>query len=79
MFNIFVISKGELMPIKVNGQTFYRTAEVCNATGMSKNTLFKLSKNGFFNEAEKRDWRGWRLFSESQLTMLRVKTGQNVQ
>jgi DNA-binding transcriptional MerR regulator len=64
------------MPVKVNGQTYYRTAEVCNMTGISRNTLFRWLKDGFFSEPQYRDWRGWRLFTEAQIHKLRAKTSQ---
>jgi len=45
-------------------------------TGISRNTLFAMAKSGFFREPEKRDWRGWRLFTGSQVNQLMTKTGK---
>jgi DNA-binding transcriptional MerR regulator len=67
------------MPVTLNDQIYYRTAEVCRLTGISRNTLFKLFKKGFFTEPEKRDWRGWRLFTESQIHEVKAKTSQTVE
>jgi DNA-binding transcriptional MerR regulator len=67
------------MPVKVNDQTYYRTAEVCRLTGISRNTLFRLFREGFSNEPEKRDWRGWRLFTESQIDEVKAKTSRMVE
>jgi predicted site-specific integrase-resolvase len=64
------------MPVTVNGQTYYRTAEACRISGISRNTLFRWLKDGFFTEPECRDWRGWRLFTEGQIQELKAKTGQ---
>jgi len=58
------------MAVKINGQTYYRTAEVCRRVGISRTTLHRWLKQGIANEAEHRDWRGWRLFSEGEVNRL---------
>ena len=55
------------MPVTINGETYYRTAEVCRLIGVSRNTLFRWSKEGKFGDTEHRDWRGWRLFTDAQV------------
>jgi predicted site-specific integrase-resolvase len=67
------------MPIEVNGQTYYRTAEVCQMVGISRSTLFRSLKQGVFSEAKHRDWRGWRLFTEEEITKLNAKINQVVE
>ena len=62
------------MPIVINDQTYYRTAEVCRMIGISRNTLFRWLKEGIFSDVEYRDWRGWRLFTPAQLDTIRMKT-----
>jgi predicted site-specific integrase-resolvase len=62
------------MPVVINDQTYYRTAEVCRMVGISRNTLFKWLKEGIFSDVEYRDWRGWRLFTPAQMKTIRVKT-----
>jgi DNA-binding transcriptional MerR regulator len=62
------------MPIVINDQTYYRTAEVCRMIGISRNTLFRWLKEGIFSDVEYRDWRGWRLFTPAQLETIRTKT-----
>jgi len=62
------------MPVNINGQTYYRTIEVCRMVGVSKNTLFRWLKDGVFSDIEYRDWRGWRLFTESQVESIKAKT-----
>ena len=62
------------MPVVVNGQTYYRTNEVCRMVGVSKNTLFRWLKDGIFSDIEYRDWRGWRLFTEAQVESIKAKT-----
>jgi DNA-binding transcriptional MerR regulator len=62
------------MPVVINDETYYRTAEVCRMTGISRNTLFRWLKDGIFSDVEYRDWRGWRLFTPAQLETIRTKT-----
>jgi DNA-binding transcriptional MerR regulator len=62
------------MPVVINGQTYYRTGEVCQIIGISRNTLFRWLKEGLFSDIEYRDWRGWRLFTADQLDMIKMKT-----
>jgi DNA-binding transcriptional MerR regulator len=62
------------MPVVINDETYYRTAEVCRMIGISRNTLFRWLKEGIFSDVEYRDWRGWRLFTAAQLENIRVKT-----
>ena len=59
------------MPVKVNDQIYYRTAEVCQMVGISKATLLRWLKGGIFKEAEHRDRRGWRLFTEDEVSSLK--------
>lgn len=42
------------MPVVINNQTYYRTAEVCRIVGISRNTLFRWLKEGVFSDAEGR-------------------------
>jgi predicted site-specific integrase-resolvase len=62
------------MPVVINNQTYYRTAEVCRIVGISRNTLFRWLKEGVFSDVEYRGWRDWRLFTAAQLETVRTKT-----
>ncbi|MFO7996015.1 MAG: MerR family transcriptional regulator [Dehalococcoidia bacterium] len=62
------------MPVIVDDQTYYRTAEVCRLVGISRNTLFRWVKEGILRDIEYRDWRGWRLFTADQVETIRAKT-----
>ena len=64
------------MPVKVNGQTYYRTAEVCRVVGISRTTLFRWLKEHIFEEAEHRDRRGWRLFTEDEVKRLKAEVNR---
>ena len=57
------------MPIAINGQSFYRTAEICHMTGISRTTLFRWLKTGVINNPQ-RDRRGWRIYNESDLSII---------
>ena len=64
------------MSVTVDGQTYYRTAEVCRLVGISRTTLFRWLKDGIFEEAQHRDRRGWRLFTEDELDKLKTEANQ---
>jgi predicted site-specific integrase-resolvase len=64
------------MPVTINGQNYYRTAEVCRAVGISRNTLFRWIKEGVVFDVELRDCRGWRVFTQEQVEALKGKTTQ---
>jgi len=64
------------MPIKLNGQTYYSTAEACRIVGTSKNTFLRWVRNGLFTDVEHRDRRGWRLFTEDDLDRLKAEVNR---
>ena len=61
------------MPLRVNGQTYYRTAEVYRMVGISRATLFRWLKEDILKEAKYRDRRGWRLFTEDEINRLKAE------
>jgi phage antirepressor YoqD-like protein len=67
-----IISKDEIMAVEVNGQTYYRTAEVCAKAGISRATLFRWLKAGVLKKTY-RDRRGWRMFTENDLDLMRAE------
>jgi len=60
------------MSITFDGETYYRTAEVCQMAGISKNTLLRWIRDGVFPDAKHRDRRGWRIFTKSEGTKLKA-------
>lgn len=62
------------MPVKINGRTYYRTAEVCQIVGIGKSTLFRWIRQNIVSDAEYRDRKGWRLFAEDELRGLEAET-----
>jgi len=61
------------MPVRINGQTYYQTAEACRIAGISKNTFLRWVREGMFADVELRDRRGWRLFSNDDLDRLKAE------
>ena len=61
------------MPIEINGQTYYRTAEVCRMVRLSRTTFFRWLKEGIFKESGCRDRRGWRLFTGDEIAAFRAE------
>ena len=64
------------MPVIINGETYYRTAEVCLMVGIGKTTLYRWMRENVINEAEHRDRKGWRLFTGSELDKLKLEAGR---
>src|SRR4030042_1781765 len=62
------------MPVKIDGRTYYRTAEVCQIVGIGKSTLFRWIRQNIVRDAEYRDRKGWRLFAEDELRSLEAET-----
>ena len=54
------------MPVKINGEVYYRTLEVCRKANISRSTLLRWLGNGLLTKT-RRDRRGWRLFTENDL------------
>ena len=63
------------MPVMVNGQTYYRTAEVYRMSGISRNTLFRWLKEGIL-EKSYRDRRGWRVFTEDDMGIIQAEANR---
>ncbi len=59
------------MPIELNGQTYYRTSETRVKTGISRATLFRWLKAGVLEDIMPRDRKGWRLFTENDINIIR--------
>jgi DNA-binding transcriptional MerR regulator len=58
------------MPLTINGQTYYRTAEVFRRLGVSRNTLYRWLQKDTLSSSEHRDSRGWRLFTQDDIDRL---------
>ena len=58
------------MTVKIDGQTYYRTAEVFRMIGISRNTLYRWLQKDILGGIEHRDSRGWRLFTQDEIDKL---------
>ena len=58
------------MPVTIDGQEYYRTAEVFKIIGISRNTLYRWLSKGILDGIERRDIRGWRLFTRREIDVL---------
>jgi predicted site-specific integrase-resolvase len=62
--------------MKIETKKYYRTAEVCQAAGISKPTFFRWLREGTFLDAKRRDMRGWRLFTREELDSIVVQANR---
>jgi DNA-binding transcriptional MerR regulator len=58
------------MPVIIDGRTYYRTAETFRLIGVSRNTLYRWLQKGVLTGFERRDSRGWRLFTREEIETL---------
>ena len=59
------------MTIRINEQTYHRTSEACQRAGISKATLFRWLKAGILEDVERRDRKGWRLFTQDDINRIK--------
>ena len=64
------------MPVTINSESYYRTADVCRMVGISRNTFFRWLREGSFKDVKNVDRRGWRLFTEDDLDRLKAEVNQ---
>lgn len=64
------------MPISINGEKYYYTAEACKSAGIAKNTFYRWVAKGVFPDVTLRDRRGWRLFSDKELMQLKTEVNR---
>lgn len=64
------------MPIMINGQTYYRTAEACRKAGISRATYFRWLGEGIIDDVTYKDRRGWRLFTDADIERISSEAGK---
>jgi len=64
------------MPLTINGQTYYRTAEACRIIGISRSTFLRWAREGHCPDVQCRDRRGWRLFSGDEVEKIKAEANQ---
>jgi hypothetical protein len=62
------------MPVVIDDQNFYRTAEDCRMISISRSTPFTWLKERIIPDVGYRDRWGWRLFNPAQTEIIRAKT-----
>ncbi len=63
------------MPVKIDGQIYYKTSEVYKNASISRATLFRWLKEGILDKTY-RDRRGWRLFTEDDLNKIKMEANR---
>jgi len=61
------------MSVKIDGETYYWTLEVCRKANISRSTLLRWLKEDVL-ATTRRDRRGWRLFTEKDLIAIIAET-----
>ena len=61
------------MPMAINSQTYYRTAEVCQIAGIARSTLFRWLKQDILDGPVQRDRRRWRVFTKDQVDKIKAE------
>ena len=63
------------MPLNINGNIYYRTAETCQKVDISRATLMRWLKRGVIEEPF-RDRRGWRLFTADDMNKILIESNR---
>ena len=61
------------MPVKIDREVHYWTMEVCRKANISRCTLLRWIEDGVLIKI-RRDRRGWRLFTENDLSVIIAET-----
>jgi len=64
------------MVLTLNGNRYYRTAEACKQAGISKITYLRWVREEKIMDVALRDRRGWRLFTEEDISKLMAETNR---
>ena len=64
------------MPITIQGQTYYRTTEVCGRIGIGRATLLRWLRSGIIKDESHRDRRGWRLFTQADIKRIEAEVNK---
>lgn len=67
------------MSTEINGQTYYRTLEACRLAGISQATFFRWLREGVIEDRAIRDRRGWRLFTNEDIEIIKSEVGRIIQ
>jgi predicted site-specific integrase-resolvase len=59
------------MPRQINNTQYYSAIDVCKQVGISRTTLLRWLKEELLGKSVLRDRRGWRIFTETDIQMLK--------
>jgi hypothetical protein len=59
----------EAAMVKRKNPRIYKTKEICDRFDISRATLFRWESEGLLSGVG-RDWRGWRIYNENNLTVI---------
>ena len=60
----------------IEGKKFYRIAEACRMSGISKTTLNRWIKAGIIPPATHKDRHGWRLFTQKEIDQIKSEVNK---
>ncbi len=66
------------MTVSINGRTYYRTPEACEIAGVSRSTFLRWVKEGVIEDVSHYDRRGWRLFTEEDVSRITAEVNRIV-
>jgi DNA-binding transcriptional MerR regulator len=64
------------LPVVVNNKMYYRTTEAAAKIGISRSTLLRWFTNGILKDSLRRDRRGWRLFTETDIKIIEAEANR---
>jgi excisionase family DNA binding protein len=64
---------GFIMPLELDGRTYYNISEACELAGISRDTFLRWVRKGKFTDVEHRDRNGWRLFTNDDVRRLTAR------
>jgi len=62
--------------VTINDQTYYRTPEACEIAGVSKSTFLRWVNEGVIEDASHYDRRGWRLFTDEDISRIKAEVNR---
>ena len=68
--------KVSYMSAKMGSQKYYRTNEMCHLANISRSTFLRWIKDGMIKDAERRDRRGWRLFTQDEVNRIIIEASR---
>jgi predicted site-specific integrase-resolvase len=64
------------VPAIIGERAYYRTLEACQIAGVSRSTFFRWLKTGVIDDVTHKDRRGWRLFTEKDISKIKAEANK---